>query len=63
LLDLLAETSGMAHECPPEISNTTRKLDRLLGEIVKTVATQALIAGRGALPCKIQFCAISCAAY
>ncbi len=53
----------MAHECPPEISNTTRKLDRLLGEIVKTVATQALIAGPGrALPWKIEFCAISCAA-
>lgn len=48
LLDLLTETSGMAQERPPEISNITRVLDRPLREVVKIVATQPLIADPGA---------------
>lgn len=48
LLDLLTETSGMAQERPPEISNITRVLDRPLAEVVKIVATQPLIADPGA---------------
>jgi CubicO group peptidase (beta-lactamase class C family) len=48
LLDLLTETAGMASERPAAISNITRVLDRPLAEVVKTVATQPLIADPGA---------------
>jgi CubicO group peptidase (beta-lactamase class C family) len=48
LLDLLTETSGMAPDRPPAISNITRALDRSLAEVVKIVATQPLIADPGA---------------
>jgi CubicO group peptidase (beta-lactamase class C family) len=48
LTDLLTETSGMAPNRPPAISNITRVLDRPLAEVVKIVATQPLIADPGA---------------
>jgi len=48
LLDLLTETSGMAPDRPPAISNITRVLDRPLAEVVKIIATQPLIADPGA---------------
>ncbi len=48
LLDLLTETSGMAQDRPPAISNITRVLDRPLAEVVKIIATQPLIADPGA---------------
>jgi CubicO group peptidase (beta-lactamase class C family) len=48
LLDLLTETSGMAQDRPPAISNITRVLDRPLAEVVKIVATHPLIADPGA---------------
>src|SRR6202008_3497057 len=48
LTALLTETSGMAPNRPPAISNITRVLDRPLAEVVKIVATQPLIADPGA---------------
>ena len=48
LLDLLTETSGMAQDRPPAISNITRVLDRSLAEVVRIIATQPLIADPGA---------------